>query len=223
MAELAGEELEFFDGMIQRCIEEGASGKNINLRQEDISRVLLKAKEVFISQPSMLELASPIKILGDIHGCAPAPQPPRPPPLRPPLDWSPIGPFGEAETGLCRKRLPLPPLFAGSCSGPRCLRLAGLVRPRMTCSPHVSIERARAPRAPNSTLENLPEQNPLALHYPQHSRAPLRRCACALTCPAASPGNTPTCCASSSLAGTRRSPTTFSSAITSIEGSRASR
>ena len=76
MAELAGEELEFFDGMIQRCIEEGASGKNINLRQEDISRVLLKAKEIFISQPSMLELASPIKILGDIHGCAPAQQQP---------------------------------------------------------------------------------------------------------------------------------------------------
>ena len=68
MAELAGEELEFFDGMIQRCIEEGASGKNINYRKEDISRVLLKAKEILISQPSMLEVASPIKILGDIHG-----------------------------------------------------------------------------------------------------------------------------------------------------------
>ena len=223
MAELAGEELEFFDGMIQRCIEEGASGKNINLRQEDISRVLLKAKEVFISQPSMLELASPIKILGDIHGCAPAPSPPRPAPLAPAAGLVSYRPVWRGSIGLCRKRLPLPPLLAGPCSGPRCRCLAGFVRPRMTCSPHVSIERARAPRAPNSTLEKpagaKSTRPPLS---PVHSRAPVRRCGCALMCPPC-PGNTPTCCASLSLAGTRRSPTTCSSAITSIEGSRASR
>ena len=146
MAELAGEELEFFDGMIQRCIEEGASGKNINLRQEDISRVLLKAKEIFISQPSMLELASPIKILGDIHGCAPAQQPPARAPVAP-------------ATGLLSARLArqrpdsaangsLPPLFAGRCSGPGCLRFAELVRARMTCSPYINIEPARARRSP---------------------------------------------------------------------------
>ena len=75
MAELDGAELEFYDGMIARMIEEGQSGKNIALKVEDISRILLKAKEIFLSQPSMLELASPIKILGDIHGCALPPPP----------------------------------------------------------------------------------------------------------------------------------------------------
>ena len=81
MAELDGAELEFYDGMIARMIEEGQSGKNIALKVEDISRILLKAKEIFLSQPSMLELASPIKILGVIHGCAPPPPPPPPLPL----------------------------------------------------------------------------------------------------------------------------------------------
>ena len=66
---MSGDDLEFYDGMIARLIEEGQSGKNIAVKQEDISRILLKAKEIFLSQPSMLELASPIKILGDIHGC----------------------------------------------------------------------------------------------------------------------------------------------------------
>ena len=68
---MSGDDLEFYDGMIARLIEEGQSGKNIAVKQEDISRILLKAKEIFLSQPSMLELASPIKILGDIHGCVP--------------------------------------------------------------------------------------------------------------------------------------------------------
>ena len=122
MAELAGEELEFFDGMIQRCIEEGASGKNINLRQEDISRVLLKAKEVFISQPSMLELASPIKILGDIHGCAPAPSPPRPAPLAPAaglVSYRPVWrgrPDSAANGSLCPPCLLAPAPAPAACA-----------------------------------------------------------------------------------------------------------
>ena len=70
MADMDGAEMEFYDKLIARMIEEGQSGKNIALKVEDITRVLLKAKEIFLSQPSMLELASPIKILGDIHGCA---------------------------------------------------------------------------------------------------------------------------------------------------------
>ena len=57
---MSGDDLEFYDGMIARLIEEGQSGKNIAVKQEDISRILLKAKEIFLSQPSMLALASPI-------------------------------------------------------------------------------------------------------------------------------------------------------------------
>jgi serine/threonine-protein phosphatase PP1 catalytic subunit len=64
----AADDVEFIDGMIRTLIDEGAGGKIVNLRQEDISRVITLAKDIVLSQPSMLELASPIKILGDIHG-----------------------------------------------------------------------------------------------------------------------------------------------------------
>jgi len=70
MAHLTADDESFLDGIITKLVEEGASGKNVNLRQEDISRVVLKAKDVVLSQPSLLELASPMRILGDIHGCA---------------------------------------------------------------------------------------------------------------------------------------------------------
>jgi serine/threonine-protein phosphatase PP1 catalytic subunit len=71
----AADDVEFIDGMIRTLIDEGAGGKIVNLRQEDISRVITLAKDIVLSQPSMLELASPIKILGDIHGYAGYPAP----------------------------------------------------------------------------------------------------------------------------------------------------
>eukprot|EP01043_Picozoa_sp_COSAG02_P017309 COSAG02_NODE_782_length_17259_cov_36.492599_11_plen_80_part_00 len=68
MAEIDGVEPEFYDKMIARMIEEGQSGKNIALTVEHVSHILLKAKEIFLSQPPVLELASPIKILSVTHG-----------------------------------------------------------------------------------------------------------------------------------------------------------
>jgi len=43
-------------------------GKQVNLLESEISGLVTKAREVFISQPILLELEAPLKICGDIHG-----------------------------------------------------------------------------------------------------------------------------------------------------------
>lgn len=43
-------------------------GKMVNLTESEIRGVVAKSREVFLSQPSLLELEAPIKICGDIHG-----------------------------------------------------------------------------------------------------------------------------------------------------------
>lgn len=43
-------------------------GKQVNLSESDIRTLCLRAREIFISQPMLLQLEAPIKILGDIHG-----------------------------------------------------------------------------------------------------------------------------------------------------------
>jgi hypothetical protein len=40
----------------------------VNLTESEIRNLCLKSREVFISQPILLELEAPIKIVGDIHG-----------------------------------------------------------------------------------------------------------------------------------------------------------
>ena len=60
-------DLAWYDSQIKMLIEEGTS-KKAQMKTDDVTRILADAKEVFLAQPSMLELASPIKILGDIHG-----------------------------------------------------------------------------------------------------------------------------------------------------------
>lgn len=42
--------------------------RNVNLTEAEIRALCLNAKEVFMSQPILLELEAPIKIVGDIHG-----------------------------------------------------------------------------------------------------------------------------------------------------------
>jgi len=40
----------------------------VNLLENEIRGLCVKAREIFISQPMLLELEAPIKIAGDIHG-----------------------------------------------------------------------------------------------------------------------------------------------------------
>ena len=40
----------------------------MNLTENEIRMLCIKARDVFMSQPVLLELEAPIKICGDIHG-----------------------------------------------------------------------------------------------------------------------------------------------------------
>ncbi|KAJ2721762.1 hypothetical protein GGI07_003755 [Coemansia sp. Benny D115] len=59
------------DDMIFRLLDAGFSGKvtkNVCLRNSEIIAVCHAAREVFLAQPTLLQLAAPVKITGDIHG-----------------------------------------------------------------------------------------------------------------------------------------------------------
>eukprot|EP00750_Incisomonas_marina_P015355 INCI18186.1.p1 GENE.INCI18186.1~~INCI18186.1.p1 ORF type:complete len:331 (+),score=55.35 INCI18186.1:230-1222(+) len=43
-------------------------GQQVDLPEADIKKLCMKAKDVFMSQPILIELEAPIKICGDIHG-----------------------------------------------------------------------------------------------------------------------------------------------------------
>ncbi|OWZ59233.1 serine/threonine-protein phosphatase PP-Z, partial [Cryptococcus neoformans c45] len=59
------------DNMIQRLLEAGYSGKVTKsppLKNAEITSVCAAAREVFLSQPTLIELSPPVKIVGDVHG-----------------------------------------------------------------------------------------------------------------------------------------------------------
>jgi len=58
------------DVVIEKLLEVRGSrpGKHVNIPEADIRALCHKAREIFISQPVLLELEAPIKIVGDIHG-----------------------------------------------------------------------------------------------------------------------------------------------------------
>jgi len=58
------------DSIIERLLEVRGSrpGKQVQLGAQEIRSLCMKAREIFISQPILLELEAPIKICGDIHG-----------------------------------------------------------------------------------------------------------------------------------------------------------
>lgn len=43
-------------------------GKVVNMTENEVRALCLKSREIFLSQPILLELEAPLKICGDIHG-----------------------------------------------------------------------------------------------------------------------------------------------------------
>lgn len=59
------------DEVIQRLLDAGYAGKvtkTVCLKNAEIQAICHAARELFLSQPSLLELSPPVKIVGDIHG-----------------------------------------------------------------------------------------------------------------------------------------------------------
>ncbi|TDL28655.1 phospho protein phosphatase PPZ [Rickenella mellea] len=69
----AKEKLKQFDvdDMIQRLLDVGYTGKvskSLCLKNPEIAAVCQAAREVFLNQPTLIELSPPVKIVGDVHG-----------------------------------------------------------------------------------------------------------------------------------------------------------
>ncbi|KAF9963393.1 serine/threonine protein phosphatase Pzh1 [Mortierella alpina] len=59
------------DDMISRLLDAGYSGKiskSICLKNSEILFICHQARDAFLSQPTLIELNAPVKIVGDIHG-----------------------------------------------------------------------------------------------------------------------------------------------------------
>ena len=59
------------DSLIDKLLNAGFSGKrtkNVCLKNTEIELICASAREIFLSQPSLLELAPPVKVVGDVHG-----------------------------------------------------------------------------------------------------------------------------------------------------------
>ncbi|KAI3961601.1 hypothetical protein MKW92_032795 [Papaver armeniacum] len=58
------------DDIIKRLLESknGKTTKQVLITEAEIRQLCVASKEIFISQPNLLELEAPIKICGDIHG-----------------------------------------------------------------------------------------------------------------------------------------------------------
>lgn len=59
------------DDMIKRLIDAGYAGKitkTVCLKNAEITAICTAARELFLSQPALLELSPPVKIVGDVHG-----------------------------------------------------------------------------------------------------------------------------------------------------------
>lgn len=59
------------DATIQKLLDAGYSGKrtkNVILKNSEIHQICAIAGEIFMQQPSLVELSPPVKIVGDVHG-----------------------------------------------------------------------------------------------------------------------------------------------------------
>ncbi|CCM06325.1 uncharacterized protein FIBRA_08578 [Fibroporia radiculosa] len=59
------------DDFIQRLLDVGYTGKvskSLCLKNTEIATICLAARDVFLGQPTLIELSPPVKIVGDVHG-----------------------------------------------------------------------------------------------------------------------------------------------------------
>lgn len=59
------------EDLIQRLLDAGYSGKRtkaVCLKISEIQIICATAREIFLNQPSLLELSPPVKVVGDVHG-----------------------------------------------------------------------------------------------------------------------------------------------------------
>ncbi|RDX59034.1 hypothetical protein CR513_61919, partial [Mucuna pruriens] len=55
------------DDVIRR-LHEGKGGKQVQLSESEIRQLCVNARQLFLSQPILVELRAPIRVCGDIHG-----------------------------------------------------------------------------------------------------------------------------------------------------------
>ena len=60
----------WIDGMIDQLLQARSKkpGTPVELSVQDATTLCTQAREIFLSQPMLLELGAPIKICGDVHG-----------------------------------------------------------------------------------------------------------------------------------------------------------
>ena len=58
------------DEIITRLLEArgGRPGRTVNMSENEVKQLCIRSREIFLSQPILLELDAPLKICGDIHG-----------------------------------------------------------------------------------------------------------------------------------------------------------
>jgi serine/threonine-protein phosphatase PP1 catalytic subunit len=58
------------DNILDKLLEakDKKASRQVNLTENEIRGLCIKAREVFLSQPILLELEAPVKVCGDIHG-----------------------------------------------------------------------------------------------------------------------------------------------------------
>ena len=58
------------DNILEKLLEVRGCrpGKQVNLTEQEVRGLCIKAREVFMTQPILLELEAPLKICGDVHG-----------------------------------------------------------------------------------------------------------------------------------------------------------
>mmetsp|Transcript_12699 Transcript_12699/g.36945 ORF Transcript_12699/g.36945 Transcript_12699/m.36945 type:complete len:115 (-) Transcript_12699:1140-1484(-) len=67
---MSGQDETWIDGMIDLLLQcrNKKPGTPVNITAQDATTLCNQAREVFMSQPMLLELGAPLKICGDVHG-----------------------------------------------------------------------------------------------------------------------------------------------------------